>query len=479
MLFGDALYDDLQERIEIVIHDPQVAGMIATNVQQAMRRNPRMNIARDIENVIKVAAAGIGLSGAVLGQLTRVGYQWVNSASGQENKRPREVEVEADGGTKWQRLGDTEDSLPSLSQLIPESASDPTSGMTIRDWNHEAVHQRDRARLDARMADTNGDGDVDMGEAQLARAPGGGGAGPGNPVSKETPVSTYPSLSYGLQETHTTILPWCGYLSATGMVHTSPVVLELRMTQPHDVLATDASTVAAAAAWGKAINNVPFNNNTTRDTATASTFPATVPSGASATERASWFEFWRKQYEYYTVLGCEWEITVHNPGANRGTEIAVAWDYNTYSDTAGATGNKTPQDQTLNLFKQYKGLHWESLPISTDAAFGNSIKVLRGKYVPGMARRNIQNDGDVKTWIATNNGGTAAAPTLKEFLTLYFYRHELAYAKESAVTLGVNMQIKLKYIVQFKDLRVNARYPNTTDTDIALTLDTDVHQVPT
>ena len=50
----------------------------------------------------------------------------------------------------------------------------------------------------------NGDGNVNMMAARSGAASG----GPGGGVSKETPISNYPSLSYGIQETHTTILPW-------------------------------------------------------------------------------------------------------------------------------------------------------------------------------------------------------------------------------------------------------------------------------
>ena len=40
------------------------------------------------------------------------------------------------------------------------------------------------------------------------------------------------------------------------------------------------------------------------------------------------------------------------------------------------------------------------------------------------------------------------------------------------------MAITMKYIVQFKDLRVQARYPLPGATDIDLTLDNDVMNVP-
>ena len=313
----------------------------------------------------------------------------------------------------------------SLSDLLP-SAEDAEE------------FERDMSNIDVPM-----DGGDEQPETMALRA----GGTPGNPVSKETPISRYPSLTYGLQETHTTILPWCGYIATTGMTHGVPNVLELRMTQPFDMIATTLQGLAAGAAWGKDFYVVPYNNSNTRDAATAPTFPSTLDSGPATTEKASWWEYWRKFYEYYTVLGCEYEIFIDNPNETRGTDVVVGWDFNAYSDTATASGNKTPQNQTLAVMKQYKGIQWRTVEQCSNQINQKRQIMIKGTYKPGQTRRNIVNDGDVKTWAKTNNGGTPDSPTLKEFLTLYFYRHELAWLKDTTKTLGVNMQIILKSIL--------------------------------
>ena len=112
----------------------------------------------------------------------------------------------------------------------------------------------------------------------------------------------------------------------------------------------------------------------------------------------------------------------------------------------------------------FKNVKEHKVPHATQSK-GEGYTVIRGTYKPGQAKRNIVNDGDVKTWTAT---GTAL-PNLKELLTLNFCKHPLAYAD----TYNANMQISLKYIVQYKDLKQQARYPNTvtTDQDITLVLD--------
>ena len=95
----------------------------------------------------------------------------------------------------------------------------------------------------------------------------------------------------------------------------------------------------------------------------------------------------------------------------------------------------------------------------------NAYTIIKGTYKPGQAKRNITNDGDVKTWTAT---GTTL-PNLKEILTLNFVKHPLCHKADA---VGCNIQIRLKYIVQYKDLKQQARYPNTitSDQDIVLTL---------
>ena len=77
-------------------------------------------------------------------------------------------------------------------------------------------------------------------------------AGPGNPVSKKTPISPYPTLTYGLQETHTTILPWNGWITAAGLDKTTPLQLKVRMNSPYGML--DIQVLANAGAGGDTVS---------------------------------------------------------------------------------------------------------------------------------------------------------------------------------------------------------------------------------
>lgn len=332
--------------------------------------------------------------------------------------------------------------------------------------------------------DPTGGMEVDSGPGgepapEAARLGAGATVGAGN-VSKETQVMINATPSYGLQETHTTLCNYTNYFSATLLDHTSPMVSEFRMTAPFDMMTGPSNmvTVAAGAAYTKALNNVPWNGTTTRDAANAGVFPITPTAGAATAETANWFNFWSKIYEYYTVLSCDFQIVINNPSNTNNNDLLVGWDFNSYSDTAGATGNKTPQSSTLVDMRSYKHIKWTRVESTTGITVSKATSTISGTYVPGMAARNVSNDGDVKTWSSTGGAGPTQ-PTLKEFLTLYFYKHPLNYTNLTTTFAGCNVEFTLKYKVQFKDLRVNARYPTTGVTAISMITPTDVLQVST
>lgn len=334
-------------------------------------------------------------------------------------------------------------------------------------------------------------------QAAAARAQAGGGGN--NPVSKETPISNYPSLSYGLQETHTTILPWTGWLSAACLDKNEPLQLKIRLNTPYDMLDMTTGTTPADAALytSKAFYATPVDMQGKYSSGGTGLFPVQFGSNATtAHERPAWRDHWTRQYEQYTVLGCEWEVIMHNPITSKNvrmmkvpartisgkdfpavlvpvdhgyynTDVVVAEQYDVYSDTATSTGNVMPLT-TYEEIRAFKNIKWHSVP-------GGRKSIIRGKYKPGQVKRNIVNDGDVKTWSKTDG---VALPTLKEYLTLNFFcdpffnaRGNDVFDSDTSIAMdttgsnikgAVNMEVKLKYIVQYKDLRIQCRYPNST-----------------
>lgn len=287
-----------------------------------------------------------------------------------------------------------------------------------------------------------------------AAAPGGGGP---NPQSKETPISIYPTLTYGLQETHTTILPWTGWVSYGFLDKTAPLKMDLRLNSIYDIFPNavldllSAGTIAA-----KGWHNRPVQAGGTH--LAGAVFPQGMAAGTTTTERPQWRDFWCQLYDYYTVLGVEWKLTITNTQVTQGGSLLIGMDTNSYTDADGATGNRTPL-ASLKDFIAFKGITWKNLPVSTDmiGGGGNSMTVLSGRYKPGTIRHNISNDGDVKTWVKTDG----SIPALKEFQSFYLFQDALNYLPVGSSGACGNVQIELKYIVQFKDLKLQARYPNS------------------
>lgn len=178
-----------------------------------------------------------------------------------------------------------------------------------------------------------------------------------------------------------------------------------------------------------------------------------------------WYrDTYSKWYKYWTILGCEYEITLMAPrGSGRGVTVAHM------IETSGQSGSRTLPD-TVDLYniQAQKGINYTNVqPYNVPGGYKTIIK---GTYKPGTAKRDVKNDGDVKLWTETNT-----TPSYVESLKLYFYRDPLS-SNESNQNAGTRqthcqVQIRLKYIVQWKDLQQAAYYPITgyTPTTAAVT----------
>ena len=338
--------------------------------------------------------------------------QWLNATLDANG----DVEMSGETGGKRPAEG------PPANEPTPKKAAEATNQIVVhkpsRNWMNEAAQAGgDEAPTEAARLQGTGPG--------------------GNQVSKETPISPYPSLSYGLQETHTTILPWTGWVSVCNLDKEQPVQLGIRMNTPWDMV---IATLSASAATGTVPTKGFYRDPLRWDgTASGETYPINLAAhGATGTsERPVWRDVWAKMYDYYTVLGCEWEVIAHNPTEyhtaqelaagtaapavlvphKRNSDVAIAVQYDTYSDTATSTGNVMPLT-TYEETRSFKNIQWYGVK-SMDTT------IMRGRYTPGQAKRNIVNDGDVKTWTSTNVT-SPVLPTPKEILTVNFFKGPLA-----------------------------------------------------
>lgn len=313
---------------------------------------------------------------------------------------------------------------------------------------------------------TTSESDVPMGEARAGTLAMSGGA---SKVSKETPVSPYPTLNYGLQETHTTILPYRSYcslvLGGNSTLNYAGQKLELRLNGIWDPIITNIETTFNGTTNG--FYSVPIIQASGSAARTNNgSFPIVMGTDPITGEGPAWRAYWARFYQYYTVLGCKYKICISSADANNTSELLIGYEYDGYTSSSG---NVLP-DATLGELFALKGIKYAKVqPKGTDSLTDGKDTIIEGEYTPGQVRRNIQNDGDVKLWTSTE---TAAVPTYTESLHMRFYKAPLN--AESASTISAaNIEIQMDYIVQFKDLKTTARYPITGATAISPSLPTD------
>jgi hypothetical protein len=340
------------------------------------------------------------------------------------DKRDRE------GNFKTPDISDDQSPNPGWwEDLIPENPEDPTSGMDI-----------------------DQEGTPEPGPTEAARFTSGGQSS----QSKETPISRYPTLTYGLQETHTTVLPFTAYLTAASMDKGTPIQFRIHINRPTQMVDGPANITATPAdgaiATVKGLYNVPLNGSGQYNNGV--NYPATLAVNYSGQE-PQWGKWWARLYENYTVLGCEYEIIMENMWTQHGGDVVCAVEDDSYSDTAGATNNIMPLTKYHECI-HFKNIKWYNLGnANASNSYRNNMQIIKGTQKPGQIHRNVRNDGDVKTWTQTTTSGTYNTPTLKEAKTFNFWMHPHAAANYTAPSTrpAVNMTINLKYIVQFKDLR--------------------------
>lgn len=424
---SEGMVERLAER---VYEDITMAGSEAANAIAATVR----------EYSTTLTTAGRRELTRAIGTFEEFGRELVNSVG--------ERVTEMTNGETRQITANGEGSVPNIGDLIPGNTEN----------NAQVGERRNRdgtRRINSEEMDGGGtNGESETGAPEAAARSGAMGVGAGQ-VSKETPISQYPSLSYGLPETHTTILPFRTYFSVAYPDTEVPIQAKFRMNAIWDMVVNgvQGGITLGQVAPSKGIHDNPLGPG--GSTLVGAQFPPQGATTNSAAERPQWRDYWVQLYQYYTVLGCKWRVTVENTSNARGADIEVAVQYDSYSDTATSTGNVMPLTSYIET-KAFKNITWHVIQNNmSESSNQPNMKIFDGTYKPGQIKRNIVNDGDVKTWTAT---GTTL-PNLKEMLTLNFFKGGMSYAPSS--TIAGNVCVELDYIVQFKDLKLQARYPNS------------------
>jgi hypothetical protein len=290
--------------------------------------------------------------------------------------------------------------------------------------------------------------------------------------TSETPVSIPPTITYGLQDTHTTIIPSIFWLSAINLANSVPLQISLRLNSFNDIIESLTGTIIAqddAFATPSWCNKRAHDNTiTTGSYANLLSFPNAI---TTANEQRVWYRnYFAKLYQYYTVLGCEYEIVINNPRAG-GRHAICAYSIQT---EGVSNANRLPVTTELEDMYGMKEIQYKNLQCR-DNSMQQQYQIIRGTYKPGTAKRDVSNDGDVKLWTQT---ASTATPTYKELLQMHFYQHPLSHDNTTTNATGwhLNIQFRMKYIVQYKQQASQIAFPLSTATPVlAPSIPTDVN----
>lgn len=331
-------------------------------------------------------------------------------------------------------------------------------------------------------------GDVTMGTAtptNMALAAksseGGGTNGTG-----ETPVNLNTRWELGIfTETRTVKLPIRFGVGFNSLRHTASAnVLKLRMNAPYNILkdTTFVQQTESAATNEGVSTNQPFqynsgNNGSILDSFETTLIPPTAPTASTAgagvvsTDNVvpAWRKFYDKIYESYHTIQCNYKITFINNELNMGSRAAIYVDKDVY--TTSSAGNILPTDKRNFYYNAiYRGIEKHIVAERNNSTNEPWIKTITGVWKPGTWSKNTLNAEDIKAWYTA---GTEPTPAWTENLVIVALTDEYNIFRSN-----LSCFVELEYIVQYKDLKGDIRYPYATATDIVLTIPDDILQIP-
>ena len=294
--------------------------------------------------------------------------------------------------------------------------------------------------------------------------------------SYETPV-TNAKARYGLENTHTAVLPFDMYFSTFDLDnHTKriPGTFSIDLTNPIQPFQTAITHVLenSTAAIATGIYDRPLRPDQTSWLNQVGIFPQQYAANGSV----QWWNWWTQIYDSYHVIGVHWRLTCDNQGYSQHDDVVIAYGVDTF--TADDTTNKMPNAPMFEDIQRWENtLQYKFVEGTTQGGLaynlappvleGNPV-ILEGTYHPYEKPTIVMNDAEHRTWSYVNQ-----APTLREQMKFYIYTAPLS--TNEAVRL--NFRLEMKFIVQFKDLKNQFHFPINAETNmIDLVNIADTHQ---
>jgi hypothetical protein len=272
----------------------------------------------------------------------------------------------------------------------------------------------------------------------------------GRKGAHETPVMDVPP-TYGLQDTHTTTLPITLYFSQWGHDYTTPRRIIIRMNDIN-AIATGTPTVSPF----PGANPIPQGTymRKIRSGAAAASIGEFMnfPPGGTNNTNPAWFDYFKNIYQVYTVRACHMETTIFNVCTEETTAL-LAFQH---QDNEGSSNNNNELPVApLTECQQWEQMEWKPIyAANNDQAFKRDTVKFQYSWYPGKQKHAVLNDADVVTWTPVNG-----SPTIRFRNVIGLFNHDLL-GNHTTVNNRCVMRVDLRYVVQFKDRVVHARYPH-------------------
>ena len=301
--------------------------------------------------------------------------------------------------------------------------------------------------------------DADMGPAEKVIANG------------ETPLSNVPP-TYGLPDAVNAVQPVMLFYSQIALASyaSDASVTRIRMNSMYDIF-PDAVITPSGATYPYVPGRYSVKINPTATDLTSTSYFTDPPRawpiiGTGTTEKPQWRDWYNKMYDFYHVMGIEYEVVIQNPTVKIGCDIVVgmAFDSSTANNTAGTFPTAPVTDMRM-----WPGIQWKNLSSSADGTLDSNWVSFKGTYKPGQASRVIENDEDVKTWTKTDG----STPSVSEYMKIYIGRSDWN-SQDVTRLMAANVRVKLRLIVQYKQLKTTWRYPSAGATPVSLIAPTDI-----
>lgn len=208
--------------------------------------------------------------------------------------------------------------------------------------------------------------------------------------------------------------------------------------------------------------------------------------------QAQFYEFYRAMYQYYSVIGCRYHVTVENLSSER--LYVHIMNFNQELPPAGASNHdhllwkgvhsylSTPHAQFFNSqvanatelnANQIEDeddmiLDVNSNPLaSTNPAIwavgrnkNSAVIQHSSQYNPGDWRREIALDDEINTWTSTDTNPSYPERLLVRVKTYDDSWHPLAGdTVERSKNIEFIIKIHIEYLTEFKELKYGLRYP--------------------